>query len=135
MGFWNSGGFLTGTDFDADGRTDRFFADNDDSPNGGRVLRVTGNLGAGSFRQRPVIVPPTPLPQLNFRLDASPPEITLPALGNGLAIADFNSDGRNEVIIALEAAGQASMALYAGRDDFSSTRRSMSTANSAPANW
>lgn len=56
---------------------------------------------------------------MKFRLDASPPEVTLPAVGNGLAIADFNGDGRNDAIVALEAAGQVSIALYAGRGDFS----------------
>ncbi|UXI67661.1 FG-GAP repeat domain-containing protein [Tahibacter amnicola] len=88
MSFWDSGsrvfsgGFLAGADFNADGRTDLVFADNDDSFNGSRVLRVIGNLGAGNFRQRQVIVPPNQ---------------TADTWINAAVIADFNGDTRPDL--------------------------------------
>lgn len=57
-------------------------------------------------------------PQLPFALIADQPDIVLPYPANGLVIADFNGDTVMDLIVALESAGTASVALYAGRGNF-----------------
>lgn len=99
-------GMSTG-DLNADDRTDLAITYYTNAPPTGRAYRLKLYRNA------------TPHPQLAFVLDADSAEITLPSPGNGLAIADFNGDGHNDAMVALESAGAASIALYAGRGDFS----------------
>ncbi|UXI67662.1 FG-GAP repeat domain-containing protein [Tahibacter amnicola] len=99
-------GVSTG-DLNADDRKDLAITYYTNAPPTGRAYRLKFYRNA------------TPHPQLRFVLEADPAEITLPAPGNGLAVANFNDDAHNDIIVGLESAGAASIALYAGRGGFS----------------
>jgi hypothetical protein len=60
-----------------------------------------------------------PDPNRPFALVADVNEIALPHAATSIAVIDFNGDGRSDVVVGLEAAGAKSLALYAGRGDFS----------------
>lgn len=56
---------------------------------------------------------------LPYVFSAELQDVPLVHAAASLTVADFNGDGRQDLLIGLEAAGNASIALYAGRGDFS----------------
>jgi hypothetical protein len=94
------------TDFDGDGRRD--LAALHSYP--------TATTTGGFYRVQ--LFRNVPHASLPFVLSPQSQEIELAHPAGSLAVADFNGDGRQDLIVGLETGGAATLALYAGRGDF-----------------
>jgi hypothetical protein len=87
----------------------------------GRDLAIayyqSGTTPAGSyFRIRPYRY--TPHSQVPFVFDGKPLEVSFPYVPIAMATADENSDGRSDLLVAIEGDSNASVAVLRGHGDF-----------------